>query len=64
MITVGIISDTHGLLRQEAIEALQGSDYILHGGDIGKQSVIDQLAEIAPVTAIRGNVDKGELATR
>lgn len=62
-ITVGVISDTHGLLRPEAIDALQGSDYIVHGGDIGKQSVIDSLAEIAPVTAVRGNVDKGELAS-
>lgn len=64
MTTVGIISDTHGLLRQEALDALQGSDYIVHGGDIGKQSVIDRLQEIAPVTAVRGNVDNGELAAR
>ncbi len=64
MTIVGIISDTHGQLRQEAIDALQGSDYIVHGGDIGKQSVIDRLQEIAPVTAVKGNVDKGELATR
>ena len=63
MITVGIISDTHGLLRPEAVAALQGSDYIVHGGDIGKQNIIDQLEAIAPVTAVKGNVDKGELAT-
>lgn len=64
MISVGVISDTHGQLRQEAVDALQGSDYIVHGGDIGNQSVIDRLQEIAPVTAVRGNVDKGELAIR
>ena len=63
MTTVGIISDTHGLLRPESVSALQGSDHIVHGGDIGKQTIIDQLAAIAPVTAVRGNVDKGELAS-
>jgi len=62
-ITVGVISDTHGLLRQEAVDALQGSDYIIHAGDIGKQSIIDKLSEIAPVSAVRGNTDKGDLAT-
>lgn len=64
MISVGLISDTHGLLRQEALDALQGSDYIIHAGDISKQSIIDSLATIAPVTAVRGNVDKGKLAIR
>ena len=57
---IGVISDTHGLLRPEAIEALQGSDFIVHAGDIGKQNIIDALSEIAPVTAVRGNIDKGE----
>ena len=57
-----MISDTHGLLRPLAIDALQGSDYIIHAGDIGKQSIVEQLSKIAPVTAVRGNVDKGELA--
>jgi len=57
---IGVISDTHGLLRPEAIEALQGSDFIIHAGDIGKQNIIDVLSEIAPVTAVRGNVDKGD----
>jgi len=54
---VGVISDTHGLLRVEAIEALGGVDHILHAGDIGAAEVLVALARIAPVTAIRGNVD-------
>ncbi len=61
MVTVGIISDTHGQLRQQAVDALRGSDYIIHGGDIGKQSIIDTLSALAPVTAVRGNIDKGAL---
>ncbi len=56
---VGIISDTHGLLRPEAITALRGSDQILHAGDIGDPAILEALAKIAPVTAIRGNVDRG-----
>jgi len=56
-ITLGVISDTHGLLRPEAVEALRGSDRILHAGDIGAPEIIEALAQIAPVTAIRGNVD-------
>lgn len=56
--TVGIISDTHGLLRPEAIAALQGSDYIIHAGDVGDADILGQLARIAPVTAVRGNVDR------
>lgn len=56
--TVGIIADTHGLLRSEAQEALASCDAILHAGDIGKPEVLDKLRRIAPVTAIRGNVDK------
>ncbi len=54
---VGVISDTHGLVRAEAIEALGGVDHILHAGDIGAPEVLAALARIAPVTAIRGNVD-------
>jgi putative phosphoesterase len=54
---IGVISDTHGLLRPEALRALQGSDYIIHAGDIGDPQILDQLATIAPVTAVRGNVD-------
>lgn len=59
---VGIIADTHGLLRPEAIAAFQGVDHIIHAGDIGNATVVAGLADIAPVTAIRGNVDKGEWA--
>ena len=55
---IGIISDTHGLLRTEVIEALRGCDAILHGGDINRQDIIDQLEEIAPVYVVRGNNDK------
>ncbi|HVN93212.1 MAG TPA: metallophosphoesterase family protein [Terracidiphilus sp.] len=54
---LGIISDTHGLLRLEVLSALRGVDRILHCGDVGKISILDELAKIAPVTAIRGNVD-------
>jgi uncharacterized protein len=54
---LGVISDTHGLLRPEAVEALRGSDQILHAGDIGAPEVLASLARLAPVTAIRGNVD-------
>lgn len=55
---IGIISDTHGLLRPEVLEALKGCDVILHGGDINRQDIIDQLEEIAPVYVVRGNNDK------
>jgi putative phosphoesterase len=61
MTTIGIISDTHGLLRPEALAALAGSQYIIHAGDIGSMAVIDGLRKIAPVTAVRGNVDSGDL---
>ncbi|WP_316166128.1 MULTISPECIES: metallophosphoesterase family protein [unclassified Bradyrhizobium] len=54
---VGIISDTHGLLRPEALHCLKGVDHIIHAGDIGHPDVIDGLRRIAPITAIRGNVD-------
>ena len=57
-ILIGVISDTHGLLRSEAIESLRGSDHIIHGGDIGGQEILQQLSAIAPVTAVRGNIDK------
>ena len=60
--SIGIISDTHGLLRPEAIAALQGSDYILHAGDIGDPAILSTLATIAPVTAVRGNVDREKWA--
>jgi putative phosphoesterase len=54
---VGVISDTHGLLRPEAVEMLRGSEHIIHAGDIGAPEIIPELRKIAPVTAIRGNVD-------
>ena len=58
MKVVGIISDTHGLLRPEAKKALMGVDALIHAGDIGKPEVLEALREIAPLTVIRGNVDK------
>lgn len=54
---VGVISDTHGLLRPEAVEALRGSDLIVHAGDVGAPEVLAGLRQVAPVTAVRGNVD-------
>ena len=59
---VGVISDTHGLLRPEALAALHGSEYIIHAGDVGKTEILDQLRAIAPVTAVRGNIDHGAWA--
>lgn len=58
---VGVISDTHGMLRPAALDALQGVDHILHAGDVGRVEVLEALAELAPVTAVRGNVDYGDL---
>jgi putative phosphoesterase len=58
-----VISDTHGLLRPEALAALQGSDFIIHAGDIGDPSVLDRLSTIAPVTAVRGNNDNDAWAS-
>jgi putative phosphoesterase len=57
-ILIGVISDTHGLLRPEALDALRGSDYIIHAGDVGSPEILEKLFTIAPVTAVRGNVDK------
>ena len=59
MARLGIISDTHGLLRPEAVAFLRGCERIVHGGDIGTPEVLAQLSAIAPVTAVRGNNDKG-----
>ncbi|HEX6496035.1 MAG TPA: metallophosphoesterase family protein [Acidobacteriaceae bacterium] len=55
----GVISDTHGLLRPEALSALRGAEHILHAGDVGDPAILDALRAIAPVTAIRGNIDEG-----
>lgn len=55
---IGVISDTHGLLRPEAVEALRGVKHILHAGDVGDAAILDQLRQMAPVTAIRGNTDR------
>jgi uncharacterized protein len=54
---IGVISDTHGLLRSEAIAALRGVDHLLHAGDVGDPAILDALRALAPVTAIRGNID-------
>ncbi|RIX75984.1 metallophosphoesterase family protein [Acidovorax cavernicola] len=58
MIRVGLISDTHGLLRPQAVEALRGSDFIVHGGDIGNAGILEALAALAPLTVVRGNNDR------
>ena len=63
-VLIGVISDTHGLLRPEALDALRGSEHIIHAGDVGKPEILEKLAVIAPVTAIRGNVDKGAWARK
>jgi len=62
MMRIGLISDTHGLLRQEALAALAGVDRIIHAGDIGNAQILEALAAIAPVDAVRGNNDKGPWA--
>ena len=61
---IGVISDTHGLLRPEALKALRGSELIIHAGDVGDPEILNTLARIAPVTAIRGNIDKGAWAQK
>ena len=61
---IGLISDTHGLMRQEALTALKGSDLIIHAGDVGKPGIIEQLRAVAPVVAVRGNIDKGAWASQ
>lgn len=59
---IGVISDTHGLLRTEALQALKGSTLIIHAGDIGSPQVLERLRTIAPVVAVRGNIDKEQWA--
>jgi putative phosphoesterase len=61
-VRIGLISDTHGLLRPEALDYLAGCDHIIHGGDIGGPGILEQLAAIAPLTAVRGNNDRGDWA--
>jgi uncharacterized protein len=55
---IGVISDTHGLLRPEALDPLRGSERIIHAGDVGSPDILEKLSAIAPVTAVRGNIDK------
>ena len=61
---VGVISDTHGLLRPEAVAALAGVKAILHAGDVGDAAILEALRKIAPVTAIRGNIDRDGLCAQ
>jgi uncharacterized protein len=63
-ISIGVISDTHGLLRPEAVKALRGSSHIIHAGDIGDSKILHELEAIAPVTAVRGNVDRESWAAK
>jgi len=59
---IGVISDTHGLLRPQAIRALRGAEHIVHAGDVGAREILEELKAMAPVTAIRGNIDEGAWA--
>jgi len=63
-ILIGVISDTHGLLRPEALLELRGSNHIIHAGDVGAPEILEKLANLAPLTAIGGNVDKGAWARK
>lgn len=63
-ILIGVISDTHSLLRPEAVDFLRGSDRIIHAGDVGSPEIMDRLTAIAPVTAVRGNIDKAAWAAK
>jgi uncharacterized protein len=62
MARIGLVSDTHGLVRPQALDFLRGCDHIVHGGDIGHADVLKALGELAPVTAVRGNNDRGAWA--
>ncbi|TMH43155.1 MAG: metallophosphoesterase family protein [Betaproteobacteria bacterium] len=64
MTRVALISDTHGLLRPEAVRLLRGADRIIHAGDIGKPEILDELGALAPLTAVRGNNDRGRWAAQ
>ena len=61
---IGLISDTHGLLRDEALRALEGSELIIHAGDVGRSEILTALGAVAPVVAVRGNIDKGAWASK
>ncbi len=61
---IGLISDTHGLLRPEALERLAGSDLIVHAGDVGRKDILDELRGVAPLIVVRGNVDRDPWAAR
>jgi putative phosphoesterase len=63
-IVIGVISDTHGLLRPEGVAALRGAEHIIHAGDVGKPEILEMLREIAPLSAVRGNIDKGAWARK
>ncbi len=63
-IEIGVISDTHGLLRPEAVRFLEGCQFVLHAGDVGKEAVLDELKGIAPTYAVRGNVDRDPWALK
>jgi uncharacterized protein len=63
-VTVGVISDTHGLIRPQAVAALVGCDLIIHAGDVGKPEVLERLRELAPTFVVRGNIDTGSWAAR
>jgi putative phosphoesterase len=61
---IGVIADTHGLLRPEAVAALRGVDHILHAGDVGDAAILDELRALAPTTAIRGNIDRSGMCAK
>jgi putative phosphoesterase len=61
-IRIGLISDTHGLLREQALRSLRGSELIVHAGDVGERKILEELRELAPVVAVRGNVDTADWA--
>jgi putative phosphoesterase len=64
MTRIGVLSDTHGLLRPEVLDFLRGSDHLVHAGDICDPAILDQLAALAPLVAVRGNNDRGPWADR
>jgi len=61
-ITVGVISDTHGLLRNDVFQVFKNANYILHAGDVGSQAILNELKKLAPITVVRGNMDTGDWA--